>query len=228
MKAKKQQPTRLSTLSFLTIWLAAHGIGWGSVFAWYVLNGLMIPLPQALWFIVLGFVPGMTIAVMQRWLVQHNFGLVLHGWLPVSAIGWLLGGLSLNVSFTGGIDQSIALAVLFLLPALLQWLILRRYVRQAWLWMLAGVVSAMVFNISSVNQDFATWQGMLSATGLQGAITGLSLLWMMRATRYKPLGAGAQATSFATKHARLKDGAVDTGVDSAAQANHTDDMSHKF
>lgn len=173
-KIKHSQP-RLSSLPFMSIWLAAHGVGWGIVFAIWELWGR--PFADWQWFLLVGLVPGMVIAATQRWLLRYAHRVNLKGWLLVSAIGWGLGGLSL--SFIRETDSMfIYLSGLFVLPALLQWLVLRRHLQNAWLWILAAVVSTALFTIPSIS-NYDTWQTILAASGLQGAVTGMSLLWLL-------------------------------------------------
>lgn len=57
-----------------------------------------------------------------------------------------------------------------------QWSVLRRYVDDAWLWMLANVVGGVLFSI--IFQSQGPVSGWLSATLAQGAVTGAVMLWL--------------------------------------------------
>lgn len=183
-KTKNDQRPRLGSIPFLSIWLAAHGVGWGVIFAIWEIWGQ--PVPDWQWYLMIGLLPGMIIAATQRWLLRYAHRVDMRGWLVISAVGWSLGGISLSL-IRNTDSMFIYLSGLFVLPAVLQWLILRRYVNNAWIWVIAAIASTALFTIPG-DSDYATWQTILAAAGLQGAVTGMSLLWLLgnRAAQEQP------------------------------------------
>lgn len=62
----------------------------------------------------------------------------------------------------------------------MQWFILRRHARHAWLWIIAGAVSAMAFGVLYGDLRGDNIVQFILGAGAQGAVTGLSLLWLYR------------------------------------------------
>ena len=65
-------------------------------------------------------------------------------------------------------------------------MLLRRHVRNAWLWIAASVVSAMTFSTVLGSGDTSSLNALLLGASAQGAVTGLTLLWLSGMMGYLP------------------------------------------
>jgi len=226
MKAKNDiaKRHRLKTTSFISIWLSAHVLGWWGIFWLFENINALANLPDLATAVLIGFVPGIVISLMQKYLLRYAFQTKLGGWLRVSLLGWILGGLAMFgvTTFITGPFVGVAMFTmnLFVLPAVAQYFILRRHVNAAWLWVLAGLVSALAFAIpveaSQINNEFL---GIILAGSLQGAVTGLTLLWLfvLSARTSQSAKSKNHNTAFQGRRQRLSDyaGLEETNLDAA-------------
>lgn len=184
-KKKKMTPTRrLASLPFVGIWAGAHALAWLTIFLLWEHSYWLQRIDDGAFALMLGLYVGGIVTVMQKGLMRYNFGVRLRGWIRVSLVMWAVGGFTfytvgdvLNVSDETGL----IFVAFFLPPVIAQTLILRRSARHAFLWVLAGAVSAVVFGgvyaqlqYSPMGEGFA----LMTAGAAQGAVTALTLLWL--------------------------------------------------
>lgn len=77
--------------------------------------------------------------------------------------------------------------------SVVQVVVLRRYVRNAWLWILANAVAGFMFSMVATmtfNPGFGDW---LLAAVAQGAITGFAMLWLLHRLTEEAENAGKDA-----------------------------------
>lgn len=148
--------------------------------------------------IALFTIPGMSIGYvvgdMQHNLMRDFLDWTFIDWVKFSTIGGFLGGIAVIVSnllFASYLPEHMQWMItlpIFMLPlSLLQWWLLRDSAREAWMWILANLVGAIVFSgllfsrqpmpfvQTSPFVDVMMW--VLAATSL-GIITGIVMLWL--------------------------------------------------
>jgi undecaprenyl pyrophosphate phosphatase UppP len=72
---------------------------------------------------------------------------------------------------------------LFVIPATMQWFVLHKSARNAWLWIVAGAVSALTFGVLYGDLNDNELRQFVLGAAAQGAVTGLSLLWLYGQSR---------------------------------------------
>lgn len=187
---KQLSQRRLGSLPFMLVWTGGHILTWLAVYALST-TSFFYALPDFADIIVIGGLLGAGIALAQKLLIRYTFALPMRGWMRVSIVGSILGWaglLGLSQTIPGFYLYPIWVQLLpaFLVPALLQWALLRRNTRQAWLWIATAAVSALTFGAlysGSYNPGYAAFALGASA---QGAVTGLSLLWLFGMTGIMP------------------------------------------
>jgi hypothetical protein len=185
----------MRTLPFLLLWLLGHGGAWA--FAIWLYSGLAsLPvIPGSLFeTLYISFVPGSLTALIQILLVERGLRKSMRGWIPVSLAGLLASAFAYNayISQTLGSEQNVQVILLsLLLPvALVQAFWLHRRVKNAWLWAIAAMVSAVVFvmplGLITTNGIFQLFVIGLAGV-LQGIITGSTMrhLWTMEREKAK-------------------------------------------
>jgi hypothetical protein len=174
---------RLKTIPFIGIWLIGHVVAWLGLYQLWDVS----TLPILAYPILSGIVLGGALGLMQKFLFSLNYGLQMRGWMRLTMFGWVSGWLAYTAG-TIWIPQFNSLPLwslivpIFSIPALLQWLLLHRHVRGAWLWVMAAVVSAITF-AHVFNTTWFTLDGFMLSGIAQGSITGLVLLWLFGMTR---------------------------------------------
>ena len=177
---------RMKTLPFMVIWLTGHILSWAGVyFVWET-----VLLPDLAYVLFSGIILGGALGLTQKLLLRYKYGLPLHGWMRLTIVGWVLGWLGYFVGSEWirnfyNFPLWLTIIPMFGIPALLQWGLLRRQIRQAWLWVVAAVVSTMTFSMVFNNSSYNLNAHVLSATA-QGAVTGLTLLWLFGMSGFIP------------------------------------------
>jgi len=188
-KKKKLSAPRLSSLPFMLIWIGGH------VLTWLVLYGIsemrfFWDWPEFVMLVLFGLILGVGLSLMQKGLIRFTFHVPLRWWLRATVGGWILGWIAFYyyfewleryLNFDGNL--SLMLLPLFVIPALMQWLVLRRNARDGWLWIVAGAVSAMAFGALYGDLNRNEMLQFALGAAAQGAVTGLSLLWLFGQTR---------------------------------------------
>lgn len=187
----KRTQTQLGSLPFIGLWMLSHVAAWWLIYT--VSEEMSILNHYADWVAatVFGIIMAVIVPVTQKALVHRKLGVQLRGWLRLSAIAWVFGMISILMmpelldDFVGGDPVWIYIIGAFTLPAIAQWLVLRRVVQGAWVWVIAGGASTFAFSViidqARYSSDFFPYWGIAAAT--QGAVTGLSLLWMFYQNR---------------------------------------------
>jgi hypothetical protein len=125
---------------------------------------------------VMGAVVGGAVGTLQ-WLVLRRHGTRAAWWVAASAIAW---GIAAPAELLGGLTLSIA--TLAVLAGVLQGFALRGLVSRSLWWLLANIVAWSVFlGVVRVTSQLSN-PGVGIGTGfaLVSAITGISMVWMLR------------------------------------------------
>lgn len=172
-------------------WILATGAG-GGIIAFFA-----APTDFFWELLMSGFVTGFT-----QWLVLRRYIQPVFWWFPLSGLGWILGvyfristGSLLDsvirlLSDVGGLWEVLWLNVVnepitFTLLGVAQWLVLRRYVKHSWLWILACFLGGIARGaIGSIACKFFCQLGfgiISNGTGwaVSAAITGITLSWLL-------------------------------------------------
>jgi hypothetical protein len=196
-KHKKLSAPRLKSIPFLLLWMGGHILVW-SLLYWMFETDITRDLPEAVWTVVCGVVMGLGLAFMQKFLIQYTYYAPLNGWLCVTIAGWIVGWVIFYFSIEFIEDYissynnnlSIMLLPLFVIPAVMQWFIMRHNARQAWLWIVVGAASAMAFGALYGEINNNEYMQFLLGAAAQGAVTGLSLLWLYGQARAEKVKTG--------------------------------------
>lgn len=186
-KKKKLDVPRLTTLPFMLIWVGAHVLVWIILFGFTKMDFLW-GWPDIIMLTLFGLIIGLGLSLMQKTLIAYTFHAPLRWWLRVTVGGWIAGWFVFWVMIEGMeyvFDYSLGLGLmpLFVIPAALQWWILRRHARDAWLWVIAGAASALAFGAVYGDMTNDSYFQFAIGGAAQGAVTGLSLLWLYAQTR---------------------------------------------
>lgn len=186
-----ENPTtlKISPILFVFIWSS------GTVAAWYVLTLISNLLPAIAftnWMdrLLLGGIIGASVTLTQVIALRLGRGVWSWGWALVSMLGWAMSGFLFEQVITFSNFQSvpftdIAIILSFILmPTLLQMVILRRWVRQVWLWALSifasATATAAIFGTIRDAIGFTT-SGIHATSisfGAYGLITAITFLWL--------------------------------------------------
>jgi hypothetical protein len=168
------------SLSFVLKWVVLHVVAW--LVSWFVLDTFDLFNPFVLTnAILMGLMFGMAASFIQERLIVRTFHFNIPYWYPLSFIGWLLSGITLHYTV---IQDSNALQIqiflFFLLPAICQWVGLRKFVQQGWMWILANGIGGLVFFTGLVMHVRADELTALTIGGsLQTIITGAIMYWLV-------------------------------------------------
>ncbi|MEM9951734.1 MAG: hypothetical protein AAF846_09050 [Chloroflexota bacterium] len=164
-----------------------------------------------------GGIVGICIASWQRWLLRTKFYWAADGWYRWTIIGTSLGALIAYLIFRIADWVTVSYlrseAMLYVLPIFLaiiagfQAVVLRRAVKQSWLWILANFVAGVVYVGILTRNDptnvLMTLLNMMLVLVSLGAITGIVMLFLFEAKLHpmqadddeKVLEENTQATS---------------------------------
>lgn len=180
---RKSIPKPLGSIPFMLLWMLAHVAGWWLV---YIASETLFDynVGEGTIAFVFGIIMTVCIPITQKWLIRRKLGIDLNHWLWVSGLGWIFGMVSIITlpeildEFVGGDPIWMYVLGAFTIPAFAQWFVLRRELRNAWVWILAGAVSAFAFSaileLDAPANDFTIFW--IFGAAVQGAVTGLSLL----------------------------------------------------
>jgi hypothetical protein len=211
-KAMVKELYRIKPFSFMLWWIAC------SIFVWplavVVLGLVLVPLMIALQTVipdiyyspqssvimgiigvpVVGMALGLTIAMLQRWLLRQKLYWAADGWRKWSLLGGAVGacivfGMTSMINTMLPYNFSEKWSAFVMMPSFLlflsaaQWFTLRNAVKQAWLWVLGNVAAGMVFSgLLTAYYDGDTSVAVLAMFALavlaQGYITGYVLLFL--------------------------------------------------
>ena len=203
---KKKKHTSIHPLRFVFLWALSIGVGWAVFFfAWVHLptrprfdDLLGNLITDGLY----GLAMSLPIALLQARLLSRHLHLPVKHWVKFTIFGMLVGWLIATfVSFYIGYANEFSspyfrFLPIFMVPAIMQWLSLRKQLRQAWFWLLANLVSLFIFGtifesalnfIEAINAPWMGWFfGMVFfgvVAGLSGIVLGVTLLWLTQTSR---------------------------------------------
>ncbi len=189
----KQSKTRINIkrwlYGFIVVLLSSAGmfLGWnqGSVTA-----GLLGGEPGILAQVGKGLVWGLVIAVMQ-WFIVRSIGVSIIRFLVASAVGFAVGyplGQRLNsmmdLDLNWKLQYASALTIYGLSLTVPQWLIFRRHMKRANLWILFSMIGWALAGVAWYN--FGVNSGVESIA--YGIVTGPGLVWLVHSPRTKEVG----------------------------------------
>jgi hypothetical protein len=176
----------IGSIPFMLIWVVGHLVSWGA----FYFMAEQVPFSDMTFLVLSGVILGGGLGFFQKLLLRYAYGIPLNGWLRVTILGWLGGWFSYYI----GVQTLpnlfyypfwLLLIPMFGIPAVLQWLLLRQHVKSASLWVAAATVSAMTFSMVFDNSTYGLDSHLLSASA-QGAVTGLTMLWLFGMTQALP------------------------------------------
>jgi len=149
---------------------------------------------------VVAFLPGsLQWVILRQWVPRAGW------WVLVSGVGSFLGylatflGMSLAIGVAGGEDGSayvmfpgfgVAFAFAGALAGTIQWIVLRRWVPRAGQWVLISSVSwaaaGLAYLLLTRGNDVGIPLGGAVSGVLSGGITGLVIVWLLRARPDRP------------------------------------------
>lgn len=150
--------------------------------------------------VALAFLPGsLQWVILRQWVPRAGW------WVLVSGVGSFLGylatflGMSLAIGVAGGEDGSayvmfpgfgVAFAFAGALAGTIQWIVLRRWVPRAGQWVLISSVSwaaaGLAYLLLTRGNDVGIPLGGAVSGVLSGGITGLVIVWLLRARPDRP------------------------------------------
>ena len=213
--------TAILTVVFVIVWFPLMEMLTSTMYVYRQADLTMSDIFILLSVAVFGGAVSLSVGLLQARMVKRHFHIELQSWKRASAIGGAVA--TLAVLFTmvaldahmnayswqlrefGGFQtmdtiMHIAPMTLYVsIMSVVQAFVLRRYVRDAWLWILANAVAGFMFSMVFVNAfSPSVWNWLLAAIA-QGAITGFAMLWML--TRLtKDNQDDAADSSFAFQH----------------------------
>jgi hypothetical protein len=170
MEATTSKPTtRMDVNVFLALWIAAYVLVYLLLYAadktyWTFISrasddtAIQLINMQEDWklvgFLLMALLFGSILSLAQRTLIRRHFGVRIRQWFMLSLAGWLVGGFFAYYAesvrypaFT--IDGFLLSLVAFWMPAvLLQAMLLRRGVKQWWLWIVMNLVGVLLFAVT--------------------------------------------------------------------------------
>lgn len=157
-------------------------------------------LYQFLTFGLAGGIIGLGIGMLQRNVIKRHLHIDLPYWQRSTVVGGIIAAPVLLLATTALSDyfnanywviyqtgqrglfqfmeSVLPMTVYVTLMSCIQTIILRRYVKQAWLWVLANTVAGVMFSmVARTAFDPGFFQWFLAAIA-QGAVTGFAMLWL--------------------------------------------------
>lgn len=183
------KPFYKSSTVFIMLWTV------GVVLGWYSINfiGGIFPSDLNTWlgFGIWGMLMGVCAALCQSLALRLYRGTWSLRWAIATIVGWSLGAFAMvgvltatnfGDNFIGGVFYDVlVIGVLIGIPSLLQLIVLRKWVRRLWLWVLSIVTSAAVISsIFSMFENNAIYGASATAFSLvgYGLVSALTLIWL--------------------------------------------------
>lgn len=201
-KVKKGQ-ARGNRWLFVLLWIVGHALAWGVFSMVQMIPGFAeINLTEIL--LAMGLVVGGITSLTQYLLIRWQFGRNIKWWMPISLIAWVFAILTpFQASLRMGDTQfevTAQLLALYVPIAVVQMVLLRKHVRQSWLWLVATLAGSSVFALSLISlQEVLLWAPFV-AFGAYASITALSLLWLFGMSKPE-----VQQSISASSYERLSD-----------------------
>jgi hypothetical protein len=165
----KSTPIRMDVNVFLALWITAYILVYLLLYAidrtyWTFINrapddtAIQLINMQEDWklvgFMLMALLFGLILPVAQTTLIRRHFGIRIRQWVMMSVIGWLVGGFfayyAESVRYPAFTMDGFVLSLLaFWMPAvLLQAMLLRRGVKQWWLWIVMNLIGVLLFAVT--------------------------------------------------------------------------------
>lgn len=178
----KNTPSKKNRWIFLSLWLLGHSFAWIP----YMLASQANSGDSLITFAIFvgGFIGGIT-SLTQYLLIRRQFGKNIKWWFPLSTVAWVLGSIILytqmfDLDFTT-LNFSLQMLVLAGSAILIQMGLLRKHIKQFWLWGLANFAGLTAFSAGLINIDLIAEPNIFTV-GLTYALfasaTGMTLLWL--------------------------------------------------
>lgn len=193
--------TAILTVMFVMFWFPLMEMLAPSVYLYRSADLTLSDIFILLSVVVFGGMVAFAVGLLQARVVKRYFRYELQHWKRATAIG---GAIAIPVMLVvmivldaymannwqlrefGGFEtmnmiMSIAPMTLYVsIMSVVQAFVLRKYVRDAWLWILANAVAGFMFSMVFVTAfSPSVWNWLLAAVA-QGAITGFAMLWMLQ------------------------------------------------
>ena len=189
MSKRKESPLRWAVWPWWVL-LSAVGGGVGFALGLAAAEAVSRILARPVFEAVLYGILGTSVAILQ-WLVLRAHVPQASRWVLASAVGWtLVGALADLVEIRAGL-MALWPAIVGAAVGAFQWLVLRRHVRLAGLWIVASAsgwvlswhaATAMDRIVATIVSSEKAGLALLFAifTAVVGAFTGLALVWLLR------------------------------------------------
>jgi len=204
---------RIWTINALSVWIFAPA----AYFAFIFISVIFIraigedTLPAVIMILLVvmvapGLITGLVLGRLQQNVLHRNLYWILDGWVTASAIGGAIGSIVLMVFTAMQNPELYDLApwdyswMSYIMPMFIffvstaQWVVLRRVVKSAWIWVVGNIVAAMVFNHFifptvdiTMSNDWINLITLFLAPTLQGAITGVVMLHIFEYLSGRPV-----------------------------------------
>lgn len=191
MKTKNAAPS-IGLSAFLVMWVMATALGWLAAYILYELN-LVGNYDDGIGYaLLLTVVPGLPLALVQAKFVAPKFNVHFNFWLSLTVIGllcsaatlFLLNDISRNFD-----DPRLLFTALFVPTAIVQWLfLLNNRAKGAWLWVIAAIISALLFNfLGEMLSDMMLDESLVIVivAGVQSLVSGGVMWWLMQQPQTK-------------------------------------------
>lgn len=185
MEKTKHSLKPIKPQSFTILWASIQAFAWGLIFV-LLMN---LPLNTNNWqelviYAFVGIMVGSLSGALQMALVERASGRHLRHWVLLTTGASMLGFVSIQILMTSNffyydLSPYIALAPLFVLPALAQWWSLREHTRSGWLWIAAHIIADMVFIMMLLSSQEANILLVIIPAALQGILTGFVMFWLL-------------------------------------------------
>lgn len=199
-KSKRDTLNRpiINRLTFFLLWIvlgAGLSVLSHSIFMWLTNGSLkLVNEYTEVWFVIVAIFDSLLvahiIAPMEQLLLKLGFGQWIHGWITVRIPSivlsvlpsMLLQAFNLEYPVTNSV-QTIPLLLLFLplavIFALLETLVVRRYVQKPWLYLLAAILRSLWIP-AILPLAIGTAFGAYFTLGASAAVMALMMLWFFR------------------------------------------------
>ena len=181
MEKQKNQQAQLPSLTIVILWAIIQSFGWAII---YVLATNMVAGESEV--IILGFIGllgGGVMGALQHTLIDRGIGVSLRHWLALTAIGSAIGWAIIEFLPVWQYPLHIAIMPIFVVPAIIQWISVRRYTQAGILWIAGHIITTLIFvmfyEAMQIQFDFEIIVFVIPAA-LQGVASGFVMVWLLR------------------------------------------------
>ncbi|GAB5492309.1 MAG: hypothetical protein Phog2KO_25240 [Phototrophicaceae bacterium] len=184
-------------IPFILAWIASYGLAWFSIFFAQTYFSRAYPIVtfqvniNASWIpnVLIGLSFGLTLSLIQAWLIRERYGFVPLLWRSVTIFGSVLVGFSFPLySYLSEVHQQwISFFIWFSFLNSLQAVVLFRVNRCAWLFALVGIIAGVVASFVIVSlpsntysaQEIATTRALWLGGLIQAIGTSIVIMYLM-------------------------------------------------